>query len=238
MLNIIRADIHRLRHGKAVPLTFLILMLGIFAGSMITEAPAPLIVTTEFILIMPFILALVYAVCAPDFNHSTIKNSVAAGVSRGKLYAARLILSSLLCELLFLCAIAVNYLAKLLVPSSLGAATAGTSLEIAVAVASLCFMVFAMAACGCAIAFITRRGAVLNVAFLGLFIGVQIVVSLVAGSFLEQIVYYEFMTNAAALGYISQVPTSEIIRALAVGAAYLVVGTVLGVLLFKRAELK
>ena len=236
MFNIIRADIHRLRHGKAVPLTFLILMLGIFAGSMMTEVPAPLLTTTEFILVMPFILALVYAVCAPDFNHSTIKNSVAAGISRGKLYAARLILSTVLCELLFLCTIAVNYLAKLAFPSHLGAV--GTSLEIVIAVASLCFMVFAMVACGCAIAFITRRGAVLNVAFLGLFLGVQVVVSLLAGSAsLEQIINYEFMANAAVLGYI-QVPTSEIIHALAVGAVYLVVGTVLGVLLFKRAELK
>jgi hypothetical protein len=238
MLNIIRADIHRLRHGKAVPLAFLILMLGVFAGSMISDAPAPLIVTVEFVLVMPFILALVYAVCAPDFNHSAIKNSVAAGISRGKIYAARLTLSTLLCELLFLCAIAVSFLAKLVFPTPVGVAAAGSTLEITIAVASLCFMVFAMVACGCAIAFITRRGAILNVVFLGLFIGVQIVVSLLAGSAaLEQSMSYEFMYNTATLGHI-QVPTSEIIRALAVGAVYLVVGTVLGVLLFRRAELK
>jgi hypothetical protein len=238
MFNIILADIHRLRHGKAVPLTFLILMLGVFGGSMLSDAPAPLIVTTEFILIMPFILALVYAVCAPDFNHSTIKNSVATGIPRGKIYAARLILSTVLSEVLLLCAVAVNYLAKLVAPPPLEVAPAGTSLEIVIAVASLCFMVFAMVACGCAIAFITRRGAILNVVFLGLFIGVQIVVSLVAGSAaLEQLMSYEFMYNTSVLGYI-QVPTDGIIRALSVGAVYLVVGTVLGVLLFRRAELK
>ena len=108
MLNIIRADIHRLRHGKAVPLTFLILLLGVFAGTMITEVAAPGVVLAEYGLVVPFLLALIYVVCAPDFNSSTIKNGVAAGISRGKIYAARLISSTILCELLFLCAIAVN----------------------------------------------------------------------------------------------------------------------------------
>lgn len=236
MLNIIRADIHRLCHGKAVPLTFLILLLGVFGGTMITEAPAPDLIFGEFILVVPFFLALIYAVCAPDFNHSTIKNSVAAGVPRGKLYAARLVLSTLLCELLFLCAVAVNYLGKLVFPTETVQVTA--SLDLVGAIASLCFMTFAMAACGCAIAFITRRGAILNVAFLGLFFGVQIVLSLVAGNLGEQILNYDFLYNVQMLAYFELLPTGQIIRALTVGAVYLVASTVLGVLLFRRVELK
>ncbi|MDR3315505.1 MAG: hypothetical protein LBS98_03365 [Coriobacteriales bacterium] len=239
MFNIIRADLYRLSHGKVIYSTYALLFAGIAMGALFSEYPAPLVVTTQITLVIPFILAIIYAVCAPDFNTAAIKNALANGSPRTSLYAARLILSFLLSELLYLLGIAVNFAAELISPAPPEMAYVGSSATLLTSIATQSFMILAMVATGCAIIFISRRGVVCIAVFLALFFGVSIALSIISFAGVEWIVSYDFTYTmgrfAAQFGDLEQ---AELIRGLALGAFYLLASTALGVVLFRRSEIK
>jgi len=239
MLNIIRADLYRLLHGKAIYITYALLFVGIATGSLLSEYPAPLVITTQITLVIPFILAIIYAVCAPDFNTAAIKNTIANGSSRSFLYVARLVLSFLLSELLYLLGIAVNFAAEFVSPAPPEMAYTGSSATLLTSIGAQSFMILAMVAAGCAIIFITQRGAVLNAVFLALFIGASAVLTVLSFNGAEWIVTYDFTYTmglfAAQFGSLEQ---AALIKGLALGAFYLLASTLLGVVLFCRSEIK
>jgi hypothetical protein len=239
MFNIIRADLYRLLHGKAIYITYALLLAGVAAGSLLSEYPAPLVITTQIVLVIPFILAIIYAVCAPDFNTGAVKNALASGSSRTSLYAARLVLSFLFSELLYLLGIAVNFAVELVSPAPPEMAYTGSPATLLESIGAQSFMLLAMVAAGCAIIFITQRGAVLNAVFLALFIGLSLVLTMLSFTGAEWIAAFDFTRTtglfAAQSGSLEQ---ADLIRGLTLGAVYLLASTVLGVALFRRCEVK
>ena len=118
MLNLIRADLYRLAHGKTLWVTTGLLSLfallmgsGIFAPTLrmtighnrveqssplINGAQAPFVLMASPEYLLYALLPLLIAVACADFTHGAIKNTLSRGRSRAQVYAARLLLASLI----------------------------------------------------------------------------------------------------------------------------------------------
>jgi len=240
MLNIMRADLYRLLRGKSIYLAFALLLLGIAAGSLLSDYPPPVVLTMNFALLAPFVLVIIHAVCAPDFDQGTIKNSIAYGSSRLSLWAARLLLCLLLSELLYLLGVAVNYLVEPLAPASaqMLAAYDLSPQQVALGLAAQSFMLAAMVSCGVAIAHIARRGAVLIGAFCGLFFMVTLLLNLLAMTGAASLASLDFIGCTANLGFAALLLPADLTRCLLVGVVYLLVSLLAALALFGRSELR
>ncbi len=118
MQNLIRADLYRLAHGKALWVTAGLLSLfalltgsGIFAPTLRmtvgnnrveqsstflsgSQAPFVLLASPQYLIYA--ILPILIGVACADFTHKAMKNTLSRGRSRAQVYVARLFLASLI----------------------------------------------------------------------------------------------------------------------------------------------
>ncbi|MDR1713025.1 MAG: hypothetical protein LBR39_02565 [Coriobacteriales bacterium] len=238
MFNTIRADLYRLLHGKGLYICYALYLLGVafivFTGS----TPAPRVVMENFLVMLCFILAIVYLICAPDFNHGVIKTPIASGASRSTLYLARLLLSFVLCELLYGLAVLLAIGLDLLLGYPLADPTVGSAAQLAAGFGCQSLMLLAACATGVAIAHIAQRGAVLNAVYVALFFGMTIFQAAL-GRIIPSLPNLDFVSGSAQLLYFGMFDSFEPIwRILAVGAVYLAASTVLGLAVFSKCEIK
>ncbi|MDR2109526.1 MAG: hypothetical protein LBP28_08750 [Coriobacteriales bacterium] len=96
----------------------------------------------------------------------------------------------------------------------------------------------AIAATGVAITFISRKGAVLNTAYLVVFIGGNILLSALQHLTHTHLAHYDFVVNSIVALNIYQLPAADALRVIAIPIAYLTLSTLLGLSLFRKAEVK
>jgi hypothetical protein len=258
-----RADSYRLFRGKAIYLAFALCLAGIAlsvflggtsaVGGVSVEAKpepgsGPFILPTmvealtavllQFKTFLFLALIPLYVVCATDFNSNVLHNSLANGLSRTRLYFARLILSFLFIEALYIVGILVGAVA-----GAIAGGTEGLTRDFLAsflgAFAAQSLMLFVVASVGTAIAFITRKGIALGAIYLLIFVAGGSLVLLGLGSMLEtNLMVYDFLSNAVLVVNLQEVSSEQMVNIFGVAAVYLALSLALGPASFKKAEIK
>ena len=201
------------------------------------EAPFKAMASTNSIVYI--LLPLLFFIGTADFTSGAAKNTLASGVSRGKYYASKLILSCVSCALLLLAYVLFSTLAATII-SGFGGTLDGAFLsEVAKVFFSQLWLCLAIACVGNFFVFLMRSAAVIGV-FIALLIGPSTLIMLLTfvDKWFMKLFDYELTMGVGALAKISSMPAGDITRTLLVGAGYLIAAVFGGLALFKKAEIK
>jgi len=270
MGNLFRGDIYRILRGKALYITLAALlvynMLMLTAGFSIELATAYLpeeargeAITSEFISqtrsvgiralqvlatsmegFVFFLLSAVIFVAGASFTHKTVKNDLAWGVSRTKLYFSKLFLCFIVGALMLLFYIGAFMLISIIVHGVGDSAPIEYWLEFLPIFAAQLFMLLSLISVGVFLVFATRRTAIVNVAFIAFYLVLpSIAVGFVASNpSTVWLLDFDMLSNIRMLSNLPQLEAYEILRALGVGAFWLIASTIAGVALFRKADIK
>ncbi|MCL2249427.1 MAG: hypothetical protein FWC13_09160 [Oscillospiraceae bacterium] len=263
MSNIIRADIYSIVRGKALYVTFALIMIfhiitigtqsagGITiggAGNLGMEIPevgfdgirSASFLYSQMDTMAFFLLPLIILAAAPIFSNQTVKNDIAWGISRTKLYMSKLAIAIGLCVLMVLFHMGVGMAFATLLHGWGGITPDGFWLGLLQTVGAQLVMLIALTCIGAFLIFTFRRTAIVNGAYIAFYLIPSMLLSFFhsQGFNVTRLLDFDIMSGINRLGFLSQLETYSILTILGVGAAYIVVTTVAGIILFKRAEIK
>ena len=258
-MNTIRADFYRISRGKALYVTMAVL-LSFVALLVLTDMEVMVGINTDVIdmdvaatngmtaarqmltrmdSLIFMLVPLFIIVATAMFSCGSVKNEISIGMSRGKLYAAKLALSSVLC-VVFMAVYMISGILSVAAFRGIGNWTAGFFATVLKAFGAQAVILLACNAIGVFLSFATRRTA----AVIGIYIAViyvpAMVLTLLAERFtsLAGLYKYDITYCLKFFSYIDMMTGADIVRGLAVGAVYIIASTVAGVALFRRAEIK
>ena len=265
MMNMIRADIYRITRGRAIYVTlFLLLVLnvlvigpGLVSGvnfgntwdDMGIIAPmlgldgmgSAALLYTRMDNIVFFLLPLVYAVAMPIFDNCTVKNDIGWGMSRNKMYMSKLILSAGLCVFMLVFYMGTGMLMATVLRGFGGPAPAGYWVNLFQTLGAQLFAMLAVTCLAVFLIFTTKSGGAVTGIFIAFFFVPTMVIMLLAEIFnpdMLRLLDFMLMFSINRLGFFDQLGTRDIVTALGVAALHIIVCTVGGLALFKRAEIK
>ena len=265
MTNMIRADIYRLLRGKALYITFAVLLLlhvlviGVGAVGGINfgntwedvgiEAPvigfdglnSAALLYTRLDNTVFFLLPLIIAASVAIFTNDTVKNDIAWGISRTRLYLSKLLLSAGLCVLLVLFYMATGMLMATILRGFGGPAPAGYWLNLFQTVGAQLFVMLALTCLGVFMAFAFRCSSIVTTVYIVFCMAPIMIIVFLAetlDSRLIRLLDFDLMFTINRLGFLNQLETRVILTAFGVGTVYILATTVGGIALFKRAEIK
>ncbi|MCL2405474.1 MAG: hypothetical protein FWC92_08005 [Defluviitaleaceae bacterium] len=188
-----------------------------------------------------FLLPLVYAVIMPMFIYSTVKNEVTWGMSRAKIYMSKLGLSFVLCIVMVVFYMIVGMLLATILRGFGGPAPAGYWQQLFMTLGAQLFIMLAVTCLAVFLMFALRHGGAVNVVYIAYFFVPTMVIMVlyqVVNPRFIRLLDFLLMFAVNRLGFLSQLSMGEILTAFGVGAAHILLCTVGGIALFKRAEIK
>jgi hypothetical protein len=268
MMNLLRADIYAMLRGKTLYITFgllflfnsLMIILQV-VGSDVTigihlegidgldaavlnqafngmNSAAYLFTQTNNMAF--FLLALIILASAPIFSQGTVKNDIAWGISRTKLYVAKLINATGLCILMVICYVGTGMALATALQGWGGAVPDGYWVIFLQTLGAQTLMLMALTCIGVFLMFTFKRVSVVN----GVYIAFCLVPAILVLSMLESninvawLLEFDIMLGIGRLGFFSQLDTRSISIMLGISAFYIFAATFAGILLFRRAEIK
>jgi len=267
MLNLLRADIYRVLKGKAIYITLFILLVNcimmiismnafqtgaininmpdavtdeLVPNIYVTGVNTPGLIATQMENFLFYLLPVIVIVTGAIFSHNTVKNDIAFGVSRTKLYLSKLILSSVICLLLMLFYVGFCTAMALVINGFGGSAPVGHWVELLQIFSSQFVLILGYIGFGVFLAFVTKRTAAVNGGFIAfIFVPLFILSMLVLiNDNLVWLMEYDMFSNVTALANLPYMETREILRALGIGAFVFLGSTISGIMIFRRAEIK
>jgi ABC-type transport system involved in multi-copper enzyme maturation permease subunit len=257
MLNIMRSDLYRITKGKCLYITLIIFLTltviqAVFPGRVfwglkpLVNIPAELDGMHSHLAVMVsadniiyIMLSIIFVLAATDFSSGAVKNTLSSGVSRTKLYLSKLMLGSLICIIMYASAIFLSTLAVTLITGFGGTFSFAYMLSVLIPFAAQLVMLIGVISIGISIIFITKKGAALNAIYLSFFIGITTIIVLIArATGYEFLVKYDFVLNLQSLADVENMAAVDIFRALVIGMAFTVICTSIGILAFKKSEIK
>jgi ABC-type transport system involved in multi-copper enzyme maturation permease subunit len=173
-----------------------------------------------------------------DFSSGSIKNSLAAGVSRTTLYLTRLLEGIVLTVLLFALGVIIAVVVYTVVGGFGGAFTLDWLLSVLRPFAAQGVMLAGAVAIGTAIGFISKRGPVVIGLYMALYLSCSIVLYLLAMHVADWIIAFDFDANLERLASIDTLPLADTLRGLGIGVGCMVISTALGLSIFRKSEIK
>ena len=264
MLNLMKADMYRIVRGKGLYIIFglaaLFIALTVFVfrsvaivlgvanvdpmdferAAYLTGADASLLAlgnvsnSMYLFLIVPFIV-----VAMAGFSSGAVKNELSAGIGRGKLYGAKWMLSVLV-GLVFLIFNMVLTVVLALLVDGLGDWGYGHLANVLQSFGLQVLVMSALMSVGIFIAFVTRKTA----ATLGIFLAFVFVpgalASILAMAFdwAARYAYYDLTAQFAFFANVAMIDRLQIVRGVVLAVGFIVVPTVAGLAIFRRAEIK
>jgi len=187
-----------------------------------------------------FLLPIVIIAAGAMFSHNTVKNDIAWGISRTKLYFSKLLLATVIGVLMLLFYIVAGMIMATVLGGLGGPAPAGHWLGLLQIFAAQLVILVAIIAVGVFLAFTTKRNAAVNGIFIAFCLLPPMIISLLmlGNPDFSRFLDYDLLTNLMRLANLPNLETREILRALGLGMFYLAASTTAGVALFSRAEIK
>lgn len=260
MLNLIKAELYRIFRSKALWIT-LIVLIAFLTINGLTGAVGTMGTFNEDVDAMRettnglkgslvqlyqmatgdnlfyFFLPILVAVIATDFTNGTVRNVLARGSSRTKYYLSKLILSILLCSIFII--IYETY------PLAIGTIRYGlgdyfnifnywrillTQIPIYLAVVSL----------GTFIALTVKKTATLNAIYIPIFVVTQLIIATLIGfnDKFKWLIDYELSLGIRKYVFTETITNNNIISAFTLGISVIIITTVLGIILFRKSEIK
>ena len=261
MFNLIKADIYRILRGKALWVTFgLLLTHSVFVG--ITGAIGTVGISTEETfeiaemvaevtsgssiqlgnmstgdLLFYFILPIIVMVVSVDFSNGAIRNVLSRGVSRVEYYLSKLLLAMLLSSFLMLL--------FLTMPMIVGTVFHGfgnvfeTYSYFRIVLTQLP-VYYAVVSIGTFIALTLKKTAVLNAVYIPMFIVAQIILSIImynSNSF-DFLANYELGLLLSKYVGVEVITNSNILSTFIYTICVIIGTTGLGIFLFNKSEIK
>ncbi|MCL2354029.1 MAG: ABC transporter permease [Defluviitaleaceae bacterium] len=266
-MNLIKADIYKILKGKAMWVVFAIMLANVgmivltdaaIMGVMIEgEVAAPVGVelvqgvtgvasATQLLFSqmnnMPFfVLGAVMIVSAPIFANGTVKNDIARGISRTKIYVSKVLIASGLALLLWLAKMALGISIYGIANGFAGELPVGFWTNLAFTSASQLFILLAVVCFTTFLMFTLKRSGMVIGIFMAVFLLPMSLISLL--NFFNPdlatiMANFDLITSLGRLGFINQLDTWEVMTVLGGGAAFMVISTIVGLASFRKAEIK
>ena len=256
MMNIIRADFYRLLRGKVIYALFgilavasavLMIVHGMGGSNEYYEVSTRmsnfemLSFMTVFVIICT--LPIFTSVAGPIFMDGTAKNEVSWGVSRAKLYLARVVVCAVLCVLLLATFYGVG-IATTIPFCGFGDGTASFWINFLLTFVSQSFMMTAACMLGIFLVFSMKNVVAVVEVFMFIFFlptliyqFLPMIADIDMGG-LMRILYFDLTTNMARMGDIGGIETRSLLIIIAVSVAWFVIPTIIGIMKFQRKEVK
>jgi len=258
MTSTLRADIYRLTHGIALYITFAI-MIVLAMSEILTDAITGVTVTSgnanppsrstqplngatvaqalvaDVTQIVFFSIPLFVAVAMAIFSCGAVKNSLAMGMSRTKLYFSALALSFGLCLLLLIVRLGVGTLTATIVNGT-GDWTGTLVRTIFQDLGQQVVLLLAFTSIGVFLSFAIRNTAAVTGIYIAFAMLPLIVLTILSMSHpgLAKYLDYDLMTLVSSMGS----TPGHAARTLALGIGYIIVTTLAGLAIFRRIEIK
>ena len=201
------------------------------------EAPFQVMQSTSNILFI--LLPLLVFIGVADFYSGSARNTLAGGVSRGKYFSSKLILSCIFCVLLLAIYVIFSIIVATVCNGFGGAFDGEYVIDVVKIFLPQLLLCLAGACVGNFFVFLFRSHAVT-----GIFIAFLLVPSLLIlvlsfiSSWFERLFDYELTASIGALTQINTMSTGEITKTLLVGVGYIILAIAGGFAIFKKAEIK
>lgn len=240
MLNLIRADWYRLLRSTIIHMTFVFYLCFIVFLALVVldsgyEALTSMAHLAESVVL--FMLPVLFAVAAADFQYGTMKNVLAGGAPRIKIYASKWLVAILFCTIMYVGIVVLTTLAGTALygfGTDLTAALAISALQ--TAVIHLALLIGAVSV-GVSVTFLSKS-AVAFASVYALFFYATYFALYAASVYLDNpaLEVPSFIANMRMIG-IESLPPGDAVQALSVAAAYIVGSAVLGIWFFRSSEI-
>jgi len=269
MRNLIRADIYRILRGKGIYIIFAVILAVIILGvtvnvamvNIVTEdgVSAPLgievyggadgfvsaagVLFSSMEQLVFILLALVLVVVEPIFSNGTVKNDIARGISRTKLYLSKLFICCVLSVLMYLIYIGGGMLLYVII-NGFGTNPVPTDFWITFlqAIGAQLLIFFAIANFALFLIFTTKREGVVIGIFIAFLLVPTMVLNLITvfwdADLALMFANFDLTSSLGRLGFLNQLETHEILTVLGIGVSYILVSLTLGLTSFRKAEIK
>jgi len=259
MLNMMRADMYRIFRGKgvyttfAIMLAFAILTVFVFRSAMqvgfvedipealevMTGAYAAPIILNSMDILMFFFLPFIIILAVSPFSSNAVKNELTIGISRVKFYLSKFALSSIL-SVIFMALYLVISVALATTVDGFGYWGNGLLTDVVQSFGMQILFALALNGVGMFFSFITRNtGATVGI-YLAIILAPQLIIGLLGMAFpgVMEFMYYDLASQFGIFAQVSRLSGTEIARGIAVGLGYLLIPTIGGIMLFRKAEIK
>jgi len=250
MLNMMMSDLQRIFRGKGIWITLGLYVFIIFMHVFSAAGPAEGLSRAGIYMaahmmfisdnIFYFMLPIIIFIAAEDFDTNVAKNILASGTSRTKYYISKLLLASAFCVLLFSLHIVGPILLSTLVHGFGGDFNMAFVLDVLRPALAQLFLLLAVTCIGMFLVFTTKRKS----AVIGIYIAftmVPITIIMILTSFyegFEVLLDFEVVTQIRTLLTLDDASHSQLLRIFVMGIGYMLISTVSGIVLFKKAEIK
>jgi len=274
MLNIVRADLYRIFRGKALYITFGVLIafivlqavagtgtVGVSTGSVsgITEAEilssaldemaeitkadgmtAPFIMAGVTGNLVYFLLPLIICFAGTDFSSGTVKNVLSRGISRTKYYFAKLIPVLIFAVIIQVLNLVLPTIVATIRHGFGGGFTTDWLISVLKVYGIQTLLMLAIACVGVFIVFLTKKTASITALFLAFLLAPTMIFYILGmiSPKLENLINYDLVTNLNLMAGFSELPSGDIIKAFLLCAFYIIVGTVAGIVVFRKSDIK
>jgi len=263
-----RADMYRIFRGKAIYITFALMLLtiiltvlvfriapstGVSVGVGDAELGSAMPVATETMngsiaarialvsmnILFYFSLPLIVAVAMAAFSSGAVKNELSVGISRIQFYFSKWILSTALCFAFMFLYLSLSALLAIGV-DGLGYWGSGYFADILKSFGMQMFFMAAINSLGISLCFITRKTAAAIGIYIAFALVPMILVGLLSVAFPGAGTYLNFdlINQFNIFAHVSDLSRTDFVRGIAVGLAYLLIPATLGIMVFRKAEIK
>ena len=186
-----------------------------------------------------FFLPLIVIAVMATFSSGAVKNEISVGISRVKFYFSKWLLAAGLSVLFMLVYFALSVIFAIIVGGT-GYWGDGLVAEIAKAFGLQTILTLGFVSLGVFFGFVTRRSAAVIGLYIALTLVPSIVISILMGAFPRAIEVFQYELFGMYFFFASPglLTNFELWRSIAVGLAYIILPTLAGVLIFKKAEIK
>jgi len=201
---------------------------------------APIILADGTSDIIYFILPFIVIIAAADFSKGTAKNLISAGESRLKYYIAKLILIGFACIVTVVTFVVLSILITTLMNGFGGSFDMEFVKEVAKIYLPQLYLIFAYSCIGLFVVFTLKSTASLISIYVAFAI-VPTILIMIAQDINERVVdlmKYDLVFNMKTYAYPDGAFPPDLTRTLILGGVFILVCTVGGFLLFRKAELK
>ena len=257
MLNLIRADLYRILRSKALWITFSVLVVFVVASGMTgvigtigmynsaledlnTLKSGSMLQLGQMAAgddLFYFFLPILVVVVTTDFTNGTVKNTLGKGCSRVTYYCSKLILSMVVCSVFV---VMFNTFPLLVGTLLYGLGDYFETYNYFRILATQIPLYLAVVSLGCFIALTVKKTASLNAIYIPMFIVAQIVITILVNLNSKFIALMDFELSMGVRKYalVETITNNDILAKWGLGIIVIVITTVLGIILFRRSEIK
>lgn len=252
MINMMKADVQRIFRGEGIYYTMgaliLFIIMHVSGQSNVGDTtlrntginmPFYLMQITSNVIFA--IIPTVIFIGADDFSTGAVKNVLTSGTSRIQYYASKLILSFLFCIFLFGLHILGGTIIVTIIRGFGGTFDMDFVISVLKPFLAQLFLLLAVASVGMFFVFVTRKTSDVTGWFVAFIMAPSpLIVQLLApiNERFINLLDFELVTMIAQLSSFTELSTGDITRILLTGAAYILISTIAGIMLFRKCEIK